>query len=75
MALGFVGAVWAAVGGSPSVDGTECAYDPLAFEGMAELVDVILPIRGGGVGGLCGGGRLSLEELFNAVVLRRGEVG
>ena len=69
VALGFAGAVWAAVGGSPSVGGTECAHNPLAFEGMVELVDVILPIRGARVGGRYCGGRSSLEELFNAVVL------
>ena len=55
--------------------GTECAHNPLAFEGMAELVDVILPIRGGGVGGQCGGGRSSLEELFDAAELCGGELG
>ena len=75
MALGFAGAVWAAVGGSSSVGGTECAHNPLALEGIAELVDVILPIRGAGVGGQHGSGRLGLEELFDAVVLSRGEVG
>jgi len=75
VALGFAGAVWAAVGGSPSVGGTECAHNPLALEGMAELVSVIFPIRGDGVGGRRSGGRLGLEELFDAVVLSRSEVG
>ena len=51
MTLGFVGAVFAVVGDSPFVGGTECANNPLALEGMAELVDVILPIRGGWFGG------------------------
>ena len=49
VALGFAGAVGADVGGAPVVGGTECANNPLAPVGMAELVDVILPI--GRVGG------------------------
>ena len=55
--------------------GTECAHNPLALEGIAELVDVIRPLRGGGVGGRHGGGRLGLEELFDAAVLVEGEGG
>ena len=76
VALGFLGAVGAAVGCTPSVGGAECADNPIALEGMAELEDGILPIgRVGRVGGGYGGGRVSLEELFNAETLCGGEVG
>ena len=72
--------VEAAVGGALSVGGTECTDNPLALEGMAELEDGILPI--GMVVSVsmvvngCGGGRASLEELFDAAkLLCVGEVG
>ena len=53
---------------------TECANNPLVLEGMAELVDVILPIgRVGRFGGRCCGA--SLEELFDATELCSGELG
>ena len=81
VALGFPGAVGTVVGGTPSMGGTECANNPLALDGMAELEDRILPIgRVGRVsrvrsGSGCGGGRAGLEEFFDAAELSGGEGG
>ena len=52
MALAFLGAVRAVVGGVPSVGGIVGTDEPLVFEGVAELEDCIFAI--GRVGGLEG---------------------